>query len=192
MHATRTQYPMKASLVTITGAAELLEKDRATLVRALRGTKPDRVEGKRQFFKLRTIFDRLLEHERGTIEAGKKVVDEHRLLAKARREKVEMEVAVKKGELVDAATMERLLELEYRVVGERLLGIAVQASDKIAPDEIVRREFAREVIAVAVHEALLELSAPADLLEQAVNGRERRGGRIGNGGMQQEDEERVE
>jgi hypothetical protein len=36
------------AMVTVTGAAELIERDRATLVRALRDIRPDRVDGKRE------------------------------------------------------------------------------------------------------------------------------------------------
>ena len=134
------------NLVTITGAAELLERDRATLVRALRGTKPDARDGKRELFKVATIFRSLLTHLLKTSGQGmRSVTDEHTRLARAKAEKAEMEIAEKKGELVRTAIISNLLELEYRTVNERLLVIAPQAADRVEPDDIVKREFCRQV-----------------------------------------------
>jgi phage terminase Nu1 subunit (DNA packaging protein) len=175
---------MPPNMFTVSGAAEALERDRATVQRCLRDTKPDLVEGKRQFYKLKTIFNAVLRHEmRTTGGPGRSVTDEHTALARARREKVELEVATIKGELVSAETMANLLELEYRVITERLLSIAAVVGDRIEPSDVARREFARQVIDGAVREVLLELSAPADLLEQSVDGRDRR--RIGDVGVRE-------
>jgi phage terminase Nu1 subunit (DNA packaging protein) len=179
------------TLFSVNSAALLIEKDRRTLVAALRGLKPDGFEGRQKRYKLKTLFDALLRHEMRAVGIGgsaNKITDEHAALARARRQKVEMELAERAGRLVDAETMGDLLEKENRNVSERLLGIAVQVSDKIEPTDVERREHVRRLIEVAVHEALLELSAPADLLEQTATGRDRRGSR-GNGGLPQDDDD---
>lgn len=48
---------------SLNAAATLIEKDRATLVRALRRTPPDACEGRHPRWRLRTILDALATHE---------------------------------------------------------------------------------------------------------------------------------
>jgi len=87
---------------TINGAASLIEKDRRTLVAALKSVKPDAREGRQNRYKMRTIFNALMAHELRAVgrSSGGKIVDEHILLARARREKIERENALAAGKLV--------------------------------------------------------------------------------------------
>jgi hypothetical protein len=156
---------MKTSFVTPTGAA-LLERDRQTVVRALRGTKPDRIEGKRKLYRWKVIFDKMLEHERGTIEAGKAITDEHRLLAKARREKIERENEVAAGRLLDIESDSAALEQDYRTITERLLSIAAEVADRVEPIDVARHEVIRQAVHDRLIIALNELAAPAMLFEK--------------------------
>jgi hypothetical protein len=151
---------------------------------ALRGVKPNGFEGRQGRYTLKTLFDALLKHEMRSVSSGSvKITDQHTRLAQARAETAELLLAEKKGKMVNAAEMRDLLELQNRTVTERLLVIPVLAADRIEPDDIVKREFARQVIYDGVIEALHEPSAPADLVERSIHVREtrRRSGRTGNG-----------
>ena len=108
------------------------------------------------------------------------LTDQHVLLAKARREKIEQEVAERAGRLLDASTLTDLLEKEYRIVSERMLSVAAMASDKLEPLDVARHERIRSVIHDAIIQILTELAAPAALIERTQQGNGR-SNHIGNG-----------
>src|SRR5580692_7913916 len=113
-----------SSMVTLGGAADLIERDRQTLVRALRGTRPDRIEGKKQLYKVATIFRKLLEHLLKTTGGMQRsVTDQHTRLAAAKAETAEMELATKKGETVNAEAVAQLLEHEFMITREHFLAL---------------------------------------------------------------------
>ena len=58
------------TLLSPTGAAELLNRDRATLKRALRYVKPDGFEGDQPRFKLSTVLKAMEDHVRATGRLG--------------------------------------------------------------------------------------------------------------------------
>jgi hypothetical protein len=168
-------------LFTISGAAEALHRDRATLVRALRNTKSDKVDGKRQLFTLKTIFDKLFEHELRSVGVGgsgkgKQITDEHVLLAKARREKIEQETAERAGKLLDRDAMLDLMTRDHQIVTERLLIIAAEVADRLEPVDVQRHELIRSAIYDRLIVALNELSAPAALIERSIDGGRRTNG----------------
>ena len=67
---------------TINAAALAMGRDRRTLVVALSDTKPDAGAGREKRYKLKTIFDMLLQHEMRGAAPGK-TVDEHARLTRA-------------------------------------------------------------------------------------------------------------
>ena len=166
---------------SIHAAAEMLERDRRTLVRALRAVKPDAHEKRAPRWKLSTIFDALLQHEMRGAAPGR-IVDEHARLTRARAEKVERENAIAAGRYVDLELVGSMLEEENKVVAEHFLnlsshGYALALAARTAPSDDVAGVLVGEQLRQAVHAALTEAAAPADLLEMAQDSEARRHGR---------------
>jgi phage terminase Nu1 subunit (DNA packaging protein) len=87
-------------------------------------------------------------------------------LARSQTRQIDLKIALMEGRVVDSAAVQRLLELEYRIVTERLLGLAT-LSEQLEPVDVERREVLRAAIHDRVIDVLNELSAPAAMVERA-------------------------
>jgi hypothetical protein len=167
---------------SIYAAAEMLERDRRTLTRALRSVKPDAHEKRAPRWKLSSIFSACLAHEmRGAVPG--KIVDEHARLTRARAEKVERENALAEGRLVDVELVGQMLEEENKIVTEHFLnlagaqGHALALAARTAPSDEVGMILVSEKLREAIHAALSEAAAPAQIVEMAQGNEARRRGR---------------
>jgi phage terminase Nu1 subunit (DNA packaging protein) len=119
--------------------------------------------------------EQVLEHLRDKA-AGRKGADrepgapdpnvEKALLARSQKRKIDLDIAQREGRVVDIEIVGRELELENRIVTEKLLTIEVIA-DALEPLDVVKREACRAAIHDKVIEVLNELSAPAALIDRA-------------------------
>jgi hypothetical protein len=110
---------------TMTGAADLLHRDRNTVKKALQNVQPDKRLGAQLFYQPHTIVTALLNYE--TRDVGKsngKLLTERDRLTKARREQIEMENAVRAGELVEVSTLEEYICGCYALFREKCLSFA--------------------------------------------------------------------
>lgn len=146
-------------LVSITKAADLLGKDRQTIVRAVRGIEPDGVEMKQPRYKLATIMKALdAPRDNGggrSQEAG--LTEARAELAREQATAVAMKNAITRGDFVPLAIVKRNLETVITTVRERLLSIPGKSA--LACEMRSRGEI-EEIMRAEIYEALDELSRP--------------------------------
>jgi hypothetical protein len=156
-------------------AAEFFEKDRRTLTRALRDVKPDVVVKRSSRFKASTILNALIQHElklHGAAVPGK-ITDEHLLLARARREKIELELAEQAGQLSHVDTVAQIIEEQYRNTREFFLSMPGSCSNDLssiarkADDELSATILVGERLRQTLHQAMSEWSTPESVIAQA-------------------------
>src|SRR6516164_4218264 len=150
------------NLFSINRAADLLEKDRQTLVRALRHVPPDAGTPKRPLYRLATVVNALVayqtkpdgRHGRGD-EA--RLAAERARLAREQTEAVALKNAATRGDLIPVAVVKRSAGIIITAFRERCLSIP----GKIAAScEMRTRGEIEEIVRGEVYEALEELSAP--------------------------------
>jgi phage terminase Nu1 subunit (DNA packaging protein) len=142
---------------TINKCAEMIEKDRATLARALRTIPPDAGTPKRPLYRLATVVRALIAYEikpdgrRGNGDEARLAAERARLAreqadavalknAVARRELIHRELVVRSGQIIVAAFRERCLAVPGK------LAVFGPEAEMAARDEI--------------YECLEELSRP--------------------------------
>lgn len=120
--------PVQPIFWTATGASEILRRDRRLVMKALHDVKPDKRLGKQLFYQPHTIVTALLNYETRDVVGksnGKPLTERDRLTA-ARREQIELEVATRKGELVEVATLEEYICGCYAMLREKMLSLPGQ------------------------------------------------------------------
>jgi hypothetical protein len=148
----------KDELLSVNKAADLLEKDRQTIVRALRGVEPDGIEMKQARYKLSTIM-KALEAPRPSggksQEAG--LTEARAELAREQAASVALKNAVARGEFVSLAGVRREVETMLATFRERVLSIPGKVA---ASCEMRSRGEVEEIVRDELYEALDELSRP--------------------------------
>jgi phage terminase Nu1 subunit (DNA packaging protein) len=149
-------------LFSINRAADLLEKDRQTLVRALRHVAPDAGTPSRPLYRLATVVKALIAHEtKPDGRHGKgdeaRLAAERARLAREQTEAVALKNAVARGEVVSVAAVKRSAGIIIAAFRERCLSIP----GKIAAScEMRTRGEIEEIVRGEIYEALDELSRP--------------------------------
>jgi phage terminase Nu1 subunit (DNA packaging protein) len=150
------------NLLSINRAADLLEKDRQTLVRALRHVPPDAGTPKRPLYRLATVVKALIAHEakpdgrRGNGDEAR-LAAERAALAREQTEAVALKNAATRGDLIPVAVVKRSAGIIISAFRERCLSIP----GKIAAScEMRSRGEIEEIVRGEVYEALDELSRP--------------------------------
>ena len=147
---------------TIGKCAEMIEKDRATIVRILRSVPPDAGTPSRPLYRLATVVNALVayqtkpdgRHGRGD-EA--RLAAERARLAREQTEAVALKNAATRGDLIPVAVVKRSAGIIISAFRERCLSIP----GKIAAScEMRTRGEIEEIVRGEVYEALEELSAP--------------------------------
>jgi phage terminase Nu1 subunit (DNA packaging protein) len=150
------------NLFSINRAADLLEKDRQTLVRALRHVSPDAGTASRPLYRLSTVVKALIAHEtKPDGRHGKgdeaRLAAERARLAREQTEAVALKNAVARGEVIAVAAVKRSAGIIISAFRERCLSIP----GKIAAScEMRSRGEIEEIVRAEVYEALDELSRP--------------------------------
>jgi phage terminase Nu1 subunit (DNA packaging protein) len=147
---------------TIGKCAEMIEKDRATLVRILRSVPPDAGTASRPLYRLATVVKALIAYEtkpdgrRGNGDEARLAAERARL-AREQTEAVALKNAATRGDLIPVAIVKRSASIIISAFRERCLSIP----GKIAAScEMRTRGEIEEIVRAEVHEALDELSRP--------------------------------
>jgi phage terminase Nu1 subunit (DNA packaging protein) len=147
---------------TIGKCAEMIEKDRSTLVRILRSVPPDAGTASRPLYRLATVVKALVAYEtKPDGRHGKgdeaRLAAERARLAREQTEAVALKNAVARGEVISVAAVKRSASIIISAFRERCLSIP----GKIAAScEMRSRGEVEEVIRGEIYEALDELSRP--------------------------------
>lgn len=155
---------------TVNRLAEMFEKDRATLARALRGFPPDGGTTKRPLYRVATAFNALIAHEakpdgRHGSGAVAQLAAERARLAKEQADRVARMNAMERRQVVRTEPITRFLQSMLLAVRERLLGLAGQHAYALAmqPQEVCFR-----ILDDAVRDKLNELADPRTAAADAV------------------------
>jgi hypothetical protein len=140
----------------------LLEKDRQTLVRALRHVSPDAGTASRPVYRLATVVNALVAYQtkpdgrRGNGDEARLAAERARL-AREQTEAVALKNAATRGDLIPVSVVKRSAEIIVSAFRERCLSIP----GKIATAcEMRARGEIEEIVRGEVYEALDELSRP--------------------------------
>jgi phage terminase Nu1 subunit (DNA packaging protein) len=147
---------------TVNKCAEMLERDRASVARALRKVPPDAGTPKRPLYRLATVVKALMDHENkpdgrhGNGDVAQLAAERARL-AREQADQVALKNAIMRRENVPLRIVERGATIIFSTFREKCLAIPgkIAASCEMRPrgevEEIVRDE---------IYEALEELSRP--------------------------------
>jgi phage terminase Nu1 subunit (DNA packaging protein) len=147
---------------TIGKCAEMIEKDRATIVRILRSVPPDAGTPKRPLYRLATVVNALVAYQtKPDGRHGKgdeaRLAAERARLAREQTEAVALKNAATRGDLIPVAVVKRSAGIIISAFRERCLSIP----GKIAAScEMRSRGEIEEIVRGEVYEALEELSRP--------------------------------
>jgi phage terminase Nu1 subunit (DNA packaging protein) len=147
---------------TINKCSEMLERDRASVARALRKVPPDAGTPKRPLYRLATVVKALVEYEnkpdgrRGNGDEARLAVERARL-AREQADAVALKNAITRRENVPVALVKKSLEIILVVFRERVLSMP----GKIAAScEMRSRGEVEEIVRDECYECLEELSRP--------------------------------
>jgi hypothetical protein len=117
----------KIQTFSVNGAAEMLERDRRTITRALHGVPPDSRDNKSPRWKMATIVNALLSASRPAADRGPAKA---RLLA-AQADLAETKAKAARGELLDAAEVEAEWSGVLRTVRAGMLAVPSRAAARL-------------------------------------------------------------
>lgn len=147
---------------TINKCAEMIERDRATIARALRKVPPDGGTASRPLYRLASVVTALIAHEtkpdgrRGNGDEARLAAERARL-AREQADAVALKNASARRENVPVALVKKSLEIVFMAFRERCLSIP----GKVAVScEMRSRGEVEEIVRDEVYEALDELSRP--------------------------------
>lgn len=147
---------------TINKCAEMIERDRATIARALRKVPPDAGTASRPLYRLASVVTALIVHEtkpdgrRGKGDEARLAAERARL-AREQADAVALKNASTRREYVPIALVQKGLEIVFMAFRERCLSIPgkIAASCDMRPSTEVE-----EIVRDEVYEALDELTRP--------------------------------
>jgi phage terminase Nu1 subunit (DNA packaging protein) len=143
---------MTAQEWTISGLSVELGMDRRTLAKRLSDVTPVREAGKSQYYRMKDVVEAVFvaNAPAGSLE------EERTRLTKAQADKTELEVAVMRGSLIPAGTVEEVWSKMLGAFRARCLSIPTKASHAVlAVADLTEAEL---VLKDYVHEALSELA----------------------------------
>ncbi|WP_143199673.1 hypothetical protein [Bradyrhizobium sp. NAS80.1] len=147
---------------TIGRCAEMIEKDRSTLVRVLRTVPPDAGTPSRPLYRLATVVKALIAYEakqdgrRGKGDEARLAAERARL-AREQADAVALKNASARRENVPMALVQKAVEIVFMTFRERCLSIP----GKVAMScEMRPRAEVEEIVRGEIHEVLEELSRP--------------------------------
>lgn len=136
--------------------AELLEKDRRTIDRKLRNI-PFEKKGRSNLYDLKTALDAIfLEHESDGDDEEINIRLEKAKLDRARRKLVELELEVKKSNLIPKDVLERNLSGIFGEIKAKILGIPTKAAQRFSGKT---QKEVRSILDRLCKETLRDLSA---------------------------------
>lgn len=142
---------------TLSALAVELGVDRRSLARRLEGLTPvsESTKGKRteRLYKLAAVVAHLYERERPGLELN----DERAKLAVLQQQKLELEIAELRGELVRVPAVEARWQELLATIRAKLLAMPAKLAVAVAPPD--RIQSAQDRAQALVHEALSELAA---------------------------------
>ena len=147
---------------TINKCSEMLERDRASVARALRSVPPDGGTASRPLYRLATVVRALVAYEikpddrRGNGDVAR-LAAARTELAREQAEAARLKNALARGELVRMSVVERGATVIFSAFRERALSIPGKTA---ALSEGRSRSEIEEVIRDEIYEALDELSRP--------------------------------
>jgi phage terminase Nu1 subunit (DNA packaging protein) len=147
---------------TVNRCAEMFEKDRATVARALRNVSPDGGTAKRPLYRLATVADALAAHvakpdgRHGNGDVAR-LAAARTELAREQAEAARLKNALARGELVRMSVVERGATIIFAAFRERCLSIPGKIA---AICEARSRSEIEETVRGEIYEALDELSRP--------------------------------
>jgi phage terminase Nu1 subunit (DNA packaging protein) len=159
---------MKIPTFSIHAAAEILERDRGTVARAMRGVRADGEKGGTPRFRLATIIAALVERERNSANPSSgrtNLANERALLAREQKLMVARKNAIARGEYVEVAKIVRSLEHMFSVIKENFLGLPGTVSDTCARGDPEMRDFIAGVIREKVIEILKNVADPQTFVD---------------------------
>jgi phage terminase Nu1 subunit (DNA packaging protein) len=147
---------------TINKCSEMLERDRASVARALRSVPPDGGTASRPLYRLASVVRALVAYEikpddrRGNADVAR-LAAARTELAREQAEAARLKNAVARGELVRMSVVERGATAIFSAFRERALSIPGKVA---AICEMRPRGEVEEIIRGEIYEALDELSRP--------------------------------
>jgi hypothetical protein len=179
----------RADLFSIEAVASRLGFNRRTVAAALGGVPADGNEHGRKTYTLRTVVDAMVAHgqragngkrAKGKVfEGGPDFATERAGLIRAKREQAERKNALDAALVVRVEDVVSLVEEQFAIIREHLLGIAGKNADAIAtgvaallgglsPQVVGEiRILVEGLIRDAIYEALTELSSASDIADSA-------------------------
>lgn len=148
--------------LTVNKIAEMVEKDRATVARALRSVPPDGGSPKRPLYRLATAVRALIDQaakpdgRRGNGDEARLAAERARL-AKEQADAVAMKNAIARRENVPIAQLMKELQIVFTAFREHCLSIPGKVA---ATCEMRSRGEVEEIVREEVYEALEQLSRP--------------------------------
>jgi phage terminase Nu1 subunit (DNA packaging protein) len=144
---------------SVNRCAEMLERDRATLIRALKNTPRDAGTAARPQYKIATAAKAVAEHIDGGGNGGVVgLATERAALAREQTAAVQIRNAAARGDLVSLTLLGKRIEAMLSVFRERVLSIPGKMADPLA---MRPREEIEPLLRAELYEALAELSNPA-------------------------------
>jgi len=131
-----------------------LGRDRNALGKALAAVKPDRIQGDRQFYLMKTVVDKLVNGSASKVKMAKDEA-EHRL-KDVKGELLEMELKEKQGRLVSIEEVQKVLGDVLSAVRSRMLAIPSRLGQRLASTKQPAK--AKGIVEKAVRGALEEVS----------------------------------
>jgi phage terminase Nu1 subunit (DNA packaging protein) len=147
---------------TLNRLAEMFEKDRASLARAMRNVPRDAGTEKRPLYRVATAVKALIAHEvkpdgrQGHGDTAR-LANERAALARAQTESVELKNEMTRGNVISVETVIRSYGIIVAAVRERLLSIPGKVA---AACEMRSRGEVHEIVQAEIFETLEELSRP--------------------------------
>jgi phage terminase Nu1 subunit (DNA packaging protein) len=156
---------------TINKCAEMIERDRATVARALRKVPPDGGTAKRPLYRLATVVKALTAYEAkpdGRRDNGgeAQLAAERARLAREQADAVGLKNKIARREIVPLALVKSAIELVFTAFRERCLSIPGKVATTC---EMRSRGEVEEIVRDEIYEALDELSRPILPLDPPAN-----------------------
>jgi phage terminase Nu1 subunit (DNA packaging protein) len=154
---------------TIGKCAEMIEKDRATLVRILRSVPPDAGTASRPLYRLATVVKALISYEtkpdgrRGNGDEARLAAERARL-AKEQADMAAMKNAVMRREWAHLPSIQRFLEHLLIACRNRLLNLPGECAFELA---MLPQEQVYEILDAAVRDKLEEIADPKNAAADA-------------------------
>ncbi len=142
--------------------SELTGKDRATVRKRLEGLAPYTEHNKIKYFDAHVALPMILLPE-NTAGIDRQIQEEKLRYDTARADKMELEVAKRRGELIEVESVAKVIEQEYSAVRAALFAIPIKMAMVLAP--LTQPTEIKRELEDSINEVLQELSAESKYAE---------------------------